>query len=159
MPQLNVLELAEAGNVKALAALMNPLSQPRALPLSKLLWDSCFEILLESAQVPNQQTLAAFVRQRITRLRAGPIKQMKLYVRQTGEELLGVRNLNLQDNLACGVTPKSSATCPIRECKKAIAALMNRSFQPKGITVVKATFKMVAFKFLLESAQVPNQQD
>jgi len=49
--------------------------------------DSCLEILLESAQVPNQQTLAAFVRQRIIRLRAAPIKQVKLYVRQTGEEI------------------------------------------------------------------------
>jgi len=35
MPQLNLLELAKQGNVKAIARLMNPLN-PRALPLSKL---------------------------------------------------------------------------------------------------------------------------
>jgi len=69
----------------------------------------CLEILLESAQVPNQQTLAAFVRQLI-RLRAAPIKQVKLYVRQTGEEIpVGVRNLNWQHNRClCHITAKSS---------------------------------------------------
>jgi len=36
--------------------------------------DSCLEILLDLLK-PNQQTLAAFVRQRIIRLRAAPIKQ------------------------------------------------------------------------------------
>jgi len=57
MPQLNVLELAKQGNVKALAALMNPLYSQRALPLSKLPLRIVAN-LLESAQVPNQQTLS-----------------------------------------------------------------------------------------------------
>jgi len=71
MPQLNVLERREC---KGLAALMSLYSQGITV-VKAALKDSCFEILLESAQVPNQQTLVAFVRQRITRLRAGPIKQ------------------------------------------------------------------------------------
>jgi len=86
MPQLN-LELAKQGNVKAIAALMNRSLQPKGITVVKATLDGCLEILLESAQVPNQQTLAAFVRQRIIRLRAAPIKQVKLYVRQTGEEI------------------------------------------------------------------------
>jgi len=35
---------------------------------------------------------------------------------------------------------------------------MNRSLQPKGITVVRAIFKNNCLQILLESAQVPNQQ-
>jgi len=46
-------------------------------------------------------------------------------------------------------TAKCSGTCQ-GECKGA-AALMNRSLQPKGITVVKAAFKDSCFEILLES--------
>jgi len=142
MPQLNVLELAKQGNVKALAALMNRSLQPRALPLSKPLrivaLKSCWN--LPSAESANAGGVCP-----ATIMRAGPIKQMKLYVRQTGEEFPAwSQELEFAGQLACGVT-KSSATCPIRKCK-AIAALMNRSLQPKGI-VKATTLRMVAFKF------------
>ena len=152
MPQQNVLELAKQGNVKAIAALMNRSLQPKGITVVKAAFkDNRFEILLESAQVPNQQTLVAFVRQRITRLRAEPIKQVKLYVRQIGEEFPAWS----QDIEVAGqpLPPVMSHPSPVQLVKegnvKAIAALMNRSLQPQGITLVRATFKDSCLQILL----------
>ena len=162
MPQQNVLELAKQGNVKAIATLMNRSLQPKGITVVKAAFkDNRFEILLESAQVPNQQTLVAFVRQRITRLRAAPIKQVKLYVRQIGEEFPAWS----QEIEVAGqpLPPVMSHPSPVQLVKegnvKAIAALMNRSLQPQGITLVRATFKDSCLQILLESAQVPHQQE
>jgi len=104
------------------------------------------EILLESAQVPNQQTLAAFVRQRIIRLRAAPIKQVKLYVRQTGEEIpAGVRNLNWQHN-RCLWSYHSQVLWNLPRGNVEAIALMNRSYNLKALLLSKLPLRMVAFK-------------
>jgi len=53
--------------------------QPKGITVVKAIFkDSCLQILLESAQVPNQQALVAFVNQGLTRLEAAFIKQVKL---------------------------------------------------------------------------------
>jgi len=72
------------------------------------------EILLES-EVPNQQTLVAFVRQRMLEGWTDQANET-LRVRQTGEEFqLGVRNLNLQDNLALWCHTQVLCNLSIRE--------------------------------------------
>jgi len=48
--------------------------------------DGCLQILLESAQVPEQQALVALIRKQVKGLNAS-IKQVKLYGRKTGEEI------------------------------------------------------------------------
>jgi len=74
-----------AGNAEAIAALMNRSLQPKGITVVRAAFkDGCLQILLESAQVPNQQALVAFVNQGLTRLEAASIKQT--YGRQTGEE-------------------------------------------------------------------------
>jgi len=55
------------------------------------------------------------------------------------------------------ISQPSPLNLPSRGNVEAIAALMNRSLQPKGI-VVKAAFKDGCLQILLESAQVPKQQ-
>jgi len=81
---------------------------------------------------------------------------MKLYVRQTGEEIPALSQKLELATVACGhITAKSSELA--QQNVEALVALMNRSLQPKGITVVKA-FKDGCLQILLESAQVPEQQ-
>jgi len=63
-----------------------PLLQPKGITVVRAAFKDCLQILLESAQVPNQQALVAFVDQGLTCLGAACIKQVKLYGRQTGEE-------------------------------------------------------------------------
>ena len=85
--QPNLLELAKQGNAKAIAALMNRQLQPKGITAKAALKDGCLQIMLESAQLSNQQALVAFIRKGITSLGTAPIERVKVYGRQTGEEI------------------------------------------------------------------------
>jgi hypothetical protein len=82
----NLLELAKQGNANAIAALMNRQLQPKGMTAKAALKDGCLQIMLESAQVPNQQALVAFIRKGITSLEVASIQRMKVYGRHIGEE-------------------------------------------------------------------------
>ncbi|MFN6527226.1 hypothetical protein [Nostoc sp. ChiSLP03a] len=86
MTQSNLLELAKQGYAQAIASLMNRQLQPKGITVKVALKDACLQIMLESAQVPNQQALVAFIRKAITGLGAASIERVKVYGRQTGEE-------------------------------------------------------------------------
>jgi len=58
---------------------MNYRLQPKGITVVKAAFkDGCLQILLESAQVPDQQALVAFVNQGLTRLEAASIKRETL---------------------------------------------------------------------------------
>lgn len=84
--QPNLLELAKQGNAQAIATLMNRQLQPKGITVKAALKDGCLQIMLESAQVPNQQALVEFIRKGITSLGAESIKSVKIYGRKTGGE-------------------------------------------------------------------------
>jgi uncharacterized protein (DUF697 family) len=84
--QPNLLELAKQGNAQAIATLMNRQLQTKGITAKAALKEECLQIILESAQVPNQQALVVFIRKGITNLGAEPIKKVKVYGRQIGEE-------------------------------------------------------------------------
>jgi DNA-binding transcriptional regulator YhcF (GntR family) len=86
MTQPNLLELAKQGDAQAIASLMNRQLQPKGITAKVALKDACLQIMLESAQVPNQQALVAFIRKSIVGLGAASIERVKIYGRQTGEE-------------------------------------------------------------------------
>ncbi|MEH2416241.1 SHOCT domain-containing protein [Nostoc sp.] len=87
MTQPNLLELAKQGDASAIASLMNRQLQPKGITVKVALKDACLQIMLESAQVPNQQALVAFVRKGIVGLGAASIERVKVYGRQGGEDL------------------------------------------------------------------------
>jgi len=71
----------QAGKRRSTRRLNEPLFATQGITVVKAIFkDSCLQILLESAQVP--QALVAFVNQGLTRLEAAFIKQVKLYGRQ-----------------------------------------------------------------------------
>jgi len=73
--QPNLLELAQQGRSDHRPD--EPLLQPKGITVVKAAFkDGCLQIL-ESAQVPDQQALVAFVNQGLTRLEAASIKQVK----------------------------------------------------------------------------------
>jgi hypothetical protein len=84
--QPNLLELAKQGNAKAIATLINRQLQPKGITAKAAFKDGCLQIMLEAAQVPNQQALVAFVRKGITSLGAESIEKVKVYGRQKGED-------------------------------------------------------------------------
>jgi hypothetical protein len=85
--QPNLLELAKQGNAQAIATLMNRQLQPKGITAKAALLEGCLQIMLESAQVPNQQALVAFVRKGLTSLGAVSIERVRVYGRQTAKEV------------------------------------------------------------------------
>ncbi|MEA5505011.1 hypothetical protein VB735_18250, partial [Halotia wernerae UHCC 0503] len=68
MTQANLLQLAKQGDAQAIASLMNRHLQSKGITAKAILEDGCLEVMLESAQVPNQQALVTFVYRGITSL-------------------------------------------------------------------------------------------
>lgn len=79
MTQTNILELAKQGDAKAIAALINRQLQPKGITAKVALNDSCLQLMLASAQVPDQQDLVAWVRKSIIGLGATSIERVKIY--------------------------------------------------------------------------------
>ena len=86
MSQPDILELAKLGNLKALASLINLQTQPKGIKAKVHLTNGCLQIMLESAQVPDQQTLVAFLRKGITSLESDWIEKVRIYGKQTSDE-------------------------------------------------------------------------
>jgi hypothetical protein len=82
----DVVQLARAGNPKAIAALMNRALQPKGITVKTTFNGECLFVLLESAQVPNQQELSAWFKKGMINLKAPCIHRVKLYGRQAGKK-------------------------------------------------------------------------
>lgn len=86
MTQQNLLQLAKQGNPKAIAAMLNQSLKSKSITAKASLKDGYLQILLESAQTPNQQDMVSFIRKGLTNLAAESITRVKVYGRQIGEE-------------------------------------------------------------------------
>lgn len=84
--QPNPVELAKQGDVRAIAFLINRSLQSKGIVAKPVLRDSCLQIMLEAAQVPDQQTLATFIHQGVKNLNIASIAKLKVYGRQTGNK-------------------------------------------------------------------------
>jgi hypothetical protein len=87
MTQENLRQLAKQGNPKALATIINQSLKPKSITAKVGLKDDCLQVLLESAQIPNQQAMVSFIRNGLTRLEVESIRTVKVYGRKLGEEL------------------------------------------------------------------------
>jgi hypothetical protein len=87
MTQSNLLELAQQGDPQAIAALMNQSLQPRGMTATVERAGDRLSVLLEADQVPNRQTLTAFVHRGISNLGIESIRSVKVLGQQTGTNL------------------------------------------------------------------------
>jgi hypothetical protein len=87
MTQANLLQLAQQGDAQAIASLMNRHLQSKGITAKAILEDGCLQVMLESAQVPNQKALVAFVHRGIVGLGAASIEKVQVYWQQIGEDL------------------------------------------------------------------------
>ena len=86
MTQPNILQLAKQGDVQAIASLMNRHLQPKGTTAKVAFKDVCLEVMLESAEVPNQQTLVTFVQRGLTKLGAVSVEKVKVYGQQINND-------------------------------------------------------------------------
>lgn len=86
MTQSNLLERARAGNAQAIATLMNRHLQTKRITAKATLKDGHLQVMLESAQVPDEQALVAFVRNGMINLGTESIRRVRVYGRETGND-------------------------------------------------------------------------
>ncbi|QHG18912.1 hypothetical protein [Nostoc sp. ATCC 53789] len=96
MTQPNLLELAKKGDAQAIASVINYLLQPKGVSAKAILKDSCLQIILESFQVPEQESSVTFIHKLIIKLEAPPIKSVKIYGKKKGQTSVSwINDLNL----------------------------------------------------------------
>lgn len=86
MSESNLLMLAKQGNAKAIAAMLNKSLQPKGVTAKVGVKDDCLQILLESAQIPDQEAMVSYIRKGLIKLGVESIKTVKVYGRQKGVE-------------------------------------------------------------------------
>lgn len=86
MTEPNLLKLAKKGNAKALTAILNQSLQPQNITAKVNRKDDYLQILLESAQTPDQEAMVSFIRNGLIKLEIESIQTVKVYGRKTGEE-------------------------------------------------------------------------
>ena len=82
-----VQQAAKQGNPQAIAILLNRQLQPKGITAKLSVKDSCLQIMLEAANVPNQKGLVAAIQKWIDGLGVDSIQRVQIYAKQTGEEI------------------------------------------------------------------------
>jgi hypothetical protein len=86
MAQPNLRELAKQGNPKAIAIMLERSLQPHSITAQVGRKEDCLQILLESAQIPEEQKMVPFIRNGLIKLGVESVTTVKVYARQTGEQ-------------------------------------------------------------------------
>jgi hypothetical protein len=86
MAEPNMLKLAKQGNPKAIAAMINRSLRAKHIIAKVNRKEDCLQVLVESAQVPNQKAMVSFIRQGLTKLGVETIKTVQVYGRQKGQD-------------------------------------------------------------------------
>jgi hypothetical protein len=153
MTQPNLLELAKQGNAQAIATLMNRQLQPQGITIKAALKDNCLQMMLQSTPVSDREEMVAFVRKGLTTLGVAAIARVKIYGRQTGED---VPAWSEEFELAKQTPPTLKERARQRHVD-AITTLLNRALAHKSITA-KAILQADCLQVMLESALVPDEQ-
>ena len=84
--QENIVELAKQGDPQAIATLIYRQLKSKGIKVQAKFKDNCLQIRVESDQIPDQETMVAFIRKGITSLKSKGIEKVRIYGRKTGEE-------------------------------------------------------------------------
>lgn len=86
MTSSSSLEQSRQGSTTAIAALINRHLQPKGITAKVALKNQCLMVLLESAAVPDQQIMGAFVLKGIRSLNLAAIESLQVYGKQSNEK-------------------------------------------------------------------------
>jgi len=85
--QSDVMQLAQQGNPKAIAALMNRSLRSKGITVKAFVQKNRLNIFLESAEIPPQQSLVDLTQKGISSLNIETIKTVRVHGKQEGEDL------------------------------------------------------------------------
>ncbi|MEG4502136.1 hypothetical protein QUA81_01265 [Microcoleus sp. F6_B4] len=84
--QYQLLEMAKQGKPKAIAQLINQLLQPKGIAATAGFKDGWLHVILESAEVPNQQATATYIHKKLCTLKSKYLTHVKIHGRQLGSK-------------------------------------------------------------------------
>src|SRR6476469_8809690 len=84
--QYQLLEMAKQGKPKAIAQLINQLLQPKGIAATVGFKDGWLHVILESAEVPNQQATATYIHKKLCTLKSKYLTHVKIHGRQLGSK-------------------------------------------------------------------------
>ncbi len=84
--QYQLVEMAKQGKPKAIALLINQLLQPKGITATAGFKDGWLHVILESAEVPNQQTTAIYIHKKLCTLKSESLTHVKIHGRQFGNK-------------------------------------------------------------------------
>ena len=86
--QYQLVEMARQGKPKAIAQLINQLLQPKGITATAGYKDGWLHVILESAEVPNQQATATYIHKKLGTLKSKYLTQVKIHGRQLGSKTI-----------------------------------------------------------------------
>jgi hypothetical protein len=81
-----ILELAKQGNLAAITALLNRSLQAKGVQAKVVLQERCLKVMLEAANIPDQQIFASYVFRGISSLSIPSVDTLQVYGRPVGEK-------------------------------------------------------------------------
>ncbi|MDY7020079.1 MAG: hypothetical protein SWJ54_01795 [Cyanobacteriota bacterium] len=81
----NILELAQQGNSKAIATLINQSLQSKGIHAQVKTHNGCLHVVLAAEQVPNPESLVALIHKKLVFLKIQSIQSLKIHGRQIGK--------------------------------------------------------------------------
>lgn len=85
----NLVDRAKRGDAQAIATIMNRHLQPKGITAKTTFNEGVLQVMLEAAELPNQQALTKFVRQGVTNLKSELIQTVQVCGKQVGEDFPG----------------------------------------------------------------------
>jgi tetratricopeptide (TPR) repeat protein len=85
-PIQDVSELARQGDVKSINTLLNQWLQPHGVTAKVRLKSNCLQVMLESGEIPNQQSMVGLLNTEVSKLGISSVKTMKLFGKQMDED-------------------------------------------------------------------------
>ncbi|MFB2837762.1 EcsC family protein [Floridanema evergladense] len=152
MAPVNLTELAKQGDAGAIATFMNRSLQSKGITAKAGMKNDCLQIMLEAAQVPNQQVLVPLINKWMSNLGAESIKKVKVFGRQAGEEFPA---WNEEFEVSAQNVPNFEELAKQGDVN-ALTKLINQWLNSQSITA-KANLKNDYLQIKVESAQVPEQ--
>ena len=86
MTQQDLLGQARQGNVEAIATLLNRALQSKGITAKVGIKGDCLYVSLVAERVPPQRVFAPFIHQAIVKLGVKPVKTVRIYGRQSGQD-------------------------------------------------------------------------
>ncbi len=159
MSESDLVARAKQGDVIAITSVLNKILQSQGITAKVQVKNGCLHILLESPQVPEQQSAIFFIQKTINNLKIASIQSIKIYGQQIGKshadwtEILQLPTTDSQTSVQ--KTPNIHQLAREGDVE-AIKLLINRAIEHKNIMAL-INLQDNCLEIILESIDVPNE--